>query len=117
MGSTRPASTSPPAIISSIAIRASPIACRRCFASFFKQRCSKFRIAGEVLGGSRAQSGSLLIREANVSVTVSPAKTILPVSISKNTQPKAQISVRRSAAFPFACSGDMYAAVPRIIPA
>ena len=31
-------------------------------------------------------------------------------------QPKAQISVRLSTGLPRACSGDMYAAVPRIIP-
>ena len=40
-----------------------------------------------------------------------------PVSISKTTAPKAQMSARLSTGLPRACSGLMYAAVPRIIPA
>ena len=39
------------------------------------------------------------------------------MSISNNTQPKAQMSVRWSTARPRACSGLMYAAVPRMMPA
>ncbi len=34
-----------------------------------------------------------------------------------NTAPNAHTSLRLSTVRPFACSGDMYAAVPRIIPA
>ena len=54
---------------------------------------------------------------ATISLTVSPPKSRPPVSISYSTAPKAQMSARRSTAFPRACSGDMYAAVPRIMPA
>ena len=39
------------------------------------------------------------------------------MSISYSTQPNAQMSLRLSTACPFACSGLMYAAVPRIMPA
>ncbi len=39
-----------------------------------------------------------------------------PVSISYKTQPNAQISVRLSTVCPRACSGLMYAAVPRMTP-
>ena len=41
---------------------------------------------------------------------------VCPVSISYSTQPNAQMSLRLSAGPPFACSGAMYAAVPRIMP-
>ena len=47
---------------------------------------------------------------------MSPPKSARPVSISYTTQPKAHTSLRLSTALPLACSGDMYAAVPRIIP-
>ena len=54
--------------------------------------------------------------------TLSPASLVRPVnarpavSISKSTQPKAQMSVRRSTGRPRACSGLMYAGVPKIAP-
>ncbi len=47
----------------------------------------------------------------------SPLKARCPVSISKSTTPNDQISARLSTALPRACSGAMYAAVPRITPA
>ena len=50
-------------------------------------------------------------------VTSSPRNAGRPLSISYSTQPNAQMSVRRSTALPLACSGLMYAAVPRIMPA
>ena len=40
-------------------------------------------------------------------VTVSPSKALRPVSISKSTQPNAQMSVRLSTGCPRACSGLM----------
>ena len=46
---------------------------------------------------------------------VAPGKAGRPVSISKSTHPNAHTSEVRSAACPFACSGDMYAGVPRIM--
>ena len=49
-------------------------------------------------------------------MTSSPRKARRPVSASYSTQPNAHMSARRSTARPRACSGDMYAAVPRIMP-
>ena len=46
----------------------------------------------------------------------SPSKARRPVSISYSTQPNAQMSLRLSASRPFACSGDIYAAVPSRTP-
>ena len=43
-------------------------------------------------------------------------KRRLPVSISKHTHPKAQMSARLSTASPLACSGLMYEAVPTTTP-
>src|SRR5256885_5882416 len=46
-----------------------------------------------------------------------PVNAALPLNISYNSAPKEKISERRSVDLPTACSGDMYAAVPMIIPA
>ena len=62
------------------------------------------------------QSGSLLTTASSTSGVVAPANARLPVSISYSTAPKEKISLRRSTGRPTACSGDMYAAVPRITP-
>ena len=51
-----------------------------------------------------------------MSETSSPSNARRPVSISYSTTPNAQTSARRSTALPRACSGAMYAAVPRISP-
>ncbi len=51
-----------------------------------------------------------------MSLTVSEANSRAPVSISHSTTPNAQMSARASTVPPRACSGDMYAAVPRITP-
>src|SRR5437870_1108493 len=51
------------------------------------------------------------------SVTMSPGKVRRPTIISNKTQPNAKMSGRASVSCPFACSGDMYAAVPKITPA
>ena len=67
--------------------------------------------------GSAVQSGSLSMTAAIVSVSVARPNAGRPVNISYNTQPNAQMSVCASTRCPRACSGDMYAAVPRIIPA
>ena len=66
--------------------------------------------------GTACVIGLIAQNRASVSETVSPAKSCSPVSISYSTTPKAQMSARLSTAFPRACSGDMYAAVPRITP-
>ena len=67
--------------------------------------------------GQSDQSGSFVTTAASTSVVVSPSNALFPLNISYSTHPKAQMSARRSTAFPFACSGLMYAAVPRITPA
>ena len=43
-------------------------------------------------------------------------KGAAPLNISNSTTPNAQMSARLSTALPRACSGAMYAAVPRIMP-
>ena len=98
-------------------MRASPMACNRCFGSFFRQRWRRVRTGFGVLAGSSFQSGSALMISASVSVTLSPLNAILPANISNRTHPKPQMSARRSTGRPFACSGGMYAAVPRMTPA
>src|SRR5262249_51221293 len=47
---------------------------------------------------------------------VSPSNGDLPVSISKNTTPRLQISVLASTFCPRACSGDIYWGVPITTP-
>ena len=69
-----------------------------------------------MLLGSASQFGSRVTIAPRTSVTVSPANAGRPISISNATQPNAQTSARLSTGFPRACSGLMYAAVPRIIP-
>ena len=69
-----------------------------------------------MFGGSASQSGSDLMTLASTSVDVSPSNARAPVSISYSTQPNAQMSAPLVDRLPRACSGLMYAAVPRIIP-
>src|SRR5579872_7353356 len=88
-------------------MRASPMAWRRCLGSLFKQRSISRRMAGGVEAGRRFRLGSSLIAEAMISAALSPVNKGSPASISKNTTPKAQMSARRSADLPLACSGDM----------
>jgi len=66
----------------SIAMRASPIACNRCRRSLVKLRASSIRTRCGTVPGRSAQSGSLVITKASVSLTPSPAKARRPVSIS-----------------------------------
>src|SRR5215510_1237893 len=70
-----------------------------------------------VSAGSDFHSGSAETTAAMVSVAVGRPKGEEPDNISKSTHPKAQMSVRLSTAWPRACSGLMYDAVPRITPA
>ncbi len=67
--------------------------------------------------GSLSTSGFVWTMAPRTSVTVSPSKALRPPSISNSTHPKAQMSARRSTGLPRACSGLMYPAVPRSIPA
>src|SRR4029078_1119317 len=84
--------------------------------SFARQRLSTVRTAIGTPGGSALQSGSSREIETMVSVMSSPPNAHFPVSISHKTHPKAHTSQRLSAGRPFACSGDIYAAVPRMTP-
>jgi hypothetical protein len=97
--------------------RATEISGMRALRSFTRHRFTTSPRFGGTSGGSRVQSGSLLMTLASVSPMSSPSKGLRPVSISNSTQPNAQTSLRLSADRPFACSGLMYAAVPMIIPA
>ena len=68
------------------------------------------------LAGSLLQSGSLATTDASVSVMSFRRNARTPVSISHSTHPNAQMSLRLSTAFPRACSGPAYGAVPRMAP-
>ena len=110
-------SSGAPKRTSSSEMRASPMSRSRCLGSFCRQRCNSTRTRSGVAAGSSVQSGSARSTVASVSVTDSPRNAIWPVSISYSTHPNAQMSARRSTGLPFACSGDMYAAVPSRTPA
>src|SRR5207245_1898452 len=84
---------------------------------FARLRSRTARSRGLSFAGSRLKSGSLFRTDARISDVVSPEKVGSPVSISYKMQPNENTSLRASTAKPFACSGDMYAAVPRITPA
>ena len=89
------------------------MACNRCFGSF----CRQARSSRRTFQGARSHSGSLVNTSAKTCAIVSPVNRRCPVSISQRTTPKAQMSARRSTICPAACSGAIYPAVPRIIPA
>ena len=91
--------------VSSSSMTTSPMCWSRRLRSFVRQRRRSMRMFFGVDGGSWSQSGSRSIIRASVSVAVSPSKGRRPVSISYNTQPNDQMSVRRSAGLPRACSG------------
>ncbi len=69
-----------------------------------------------VAAGNAFQSGSPSSTPARVSVAVWPVNGGRPVNVSYSTQPKAQMSARVSTSRPRACSGLIYAAVPRMAP-
>ena len=96
----------PPSAASS-ASRASPMSRSRRPRVALEAAAQQPRTPGGVAAGSALQSGSRLSTAASTSLTVSPAKSRWPVSISKSTTPKAQMSARLSTALPRACSGDM----------
>src|SRR5258708_2810605 len=75
-------------------IRASPIAGSGFFTSGWRQRARRCRIRWGVVAGSDVQSIWSRKTAATISLTDSPAKRGLPVSISKQTTPNAQMSVR-----------------------
>ena len=75
-----------------------------------------WRTEAGVARGRAARSGSRLRIATSVSEAVTPPKARRPESISASTQPNDQRSVRLSTGCPRACSGLMYAGVPRIDP-
>src|SRR5579863_5781475 len=93
------------------------MACSLSLRSFLRQYSSSLRADAGVGAGSALQSGSTFKTIASVSVTDSPGNARFPLSNSNSTAPNDQISQRRSTVLPRACSGAMYAAVPRIMPA
>ena len=101
---------------SSSSIRTSPMSRQRRFGSFSRQRSSTCRKGGGVAAGSAVQSGDRSRTDASVSEIVAPENARRPVIISNSTQPNAQMSVDLSIGWPRACSGLMYAGVPRITP-
>ncbi len=111
---SRATATAPDGVGSSSASsrQASPMWRSRCRGSFSRQLAMSRRTRR----GTRSHAGVSLITAASVSPTSSPPKGRAPVSISYRTQPNAQMSARLSTGWPRACSGLMYAAVPRIIP-
>ena len=90
---------------------------RRCSGSFARQPRSTAASSAPKSRAPSSQAGSRVTTEARTSRLVTPAKGMCPVSISHTTTPSAQMSARRSSGLPRACSGGMYAAVPRIVPA
>ncbi len=80
---------------------------RRRRGSFSRQRRSSRWIGPGRSFGSRSHSISRIITAAITSEAVSPVKARCPPSISYSTMPNAQMSARRSAGLPFACSGLM----------
>ena len=76
--------------------------------SFSRHEASNRR----TFAGTAPKSGSLVSTDAIASDPVAPPNNCLPVSISHNTTPNAQISARLSTTCPRACSGAMYPAVP-----
>src|SRR5215467_7604657 len=69
-------------------------------------------MSGGTVAGRAAHTGFTPKIAAMVSENVSPKNASCPESISYNTQPNAQTSVRVSRRWPRACSGLMYAGVP-----
>ena len=101
---------------SSRTMRASPISRNRSLGSRRRQRRNIVRMLAGITGGSAAQSGSPRNTAASVSLMSSASNARFRVSISYSTHPNAQMSLRLSAGRPLACSGLMYAAVPRMTP-
>ena len=75
--------------------------------SLRRQRVISLRTLAGVVCGSASRSGSRVITCAITSVTVSPAKSERPVSISHSSTPNDHTSARLSTGLPRACSGDM----------
>jgi hypothetical protein len=103
-------------IASAISRRAAAIESRRWARSFCRQRRNSRRTGTGVSGGSVSSGIESFNTDASTSETSLPVNARRPVSISKSTTPNAQTSARRSTGLPRACSGLMYAAVPRINP-
>ena len=106
-----------PLISSSIWMRASPIACRRCLGSFFRHRASSGRTSDAAAGSALPVRLLAHDRHDRVGDVVALKRRAVPSASRRARTPNAQMSARRVDGLPRACSGAMYAAVPRITPA
>ena len=70
--------------------------------------------SGRITRIARGVSRKTLLRTAGIE---SPPNARVPVNISYSTAPVEKMSERASTGLPSACSGDIYAAVPRTVPA
>src|SRR5678816_3007157 len=82
--------------------------------SFSMHKRIRRRMDVGVSAGTQVQSGSRCRTRERISAVFSPANACCPVIISYSTEPKEKMSLRRSTLRPLACSGDMYAAVPKM---
>ena len=98
-------------------IRASPISRNRFLTFRSRHRRSRPRIERGASAGSLSNSSGNRSTSASVCEIVSASNRRLPVSSSHSTTPNDQTSARLSTGLPAACSGLMYAAVPKITPA
>ena len=85
-------------------------------ASFSRQPSRSSRSLGCRFVAKLVHSGSLFKTAARMCDAFLPVNTCRPLSISNSTTPNDPVSALLSVASPPACSGDIYAAVPRIIP-
>ena len=101
----------------SSARRTSRMSATRCFGSFRRHTRSTWLTRAGTVDGSASKSGSRCrIFESVIDTSSSPNARVARQHLVEHA-PNAQMSVRLSTIFPRACSGLMYAAVPRIIPA
>ena len=97
--------------------RVSPIACSLSLRSFFKQYSRSLRARSGCMGRQRVPLRvELQDHRQRVRDRFTGEGSACHSANSNSTAPNDQISERRSAVLPRACSGAMYAAVPRITP-
>src|ERR1017187_9629754 len=96
------------------------ITCVLCQRSLGFLRSARWMISTTSGGTSGTSSAMGLTSSRRIAVSVviaeSPGNALVPVSISYITTPNEKMSLRASSFLPCACSGDMYATVPRIEP-
>src|SRR5437764_13783508 len=84
---------------------------------FFRhQRVILSSSGGAFATSVRGGGGSWFKTPAIIDIAFCPRKARLPVTISYSNVPNEKISERGSTRLPWACSGDIYAAVPNTCP-